>query len=153
RAQRGFVNRERHGHVDVVAVAAEERMRLHAHADIEVAVRAPVPADVALSGNANPRAVGQTRGDGDGDRLRSHLDLLPAADPASRLPQATRSAAMRACLREHHVAARRLDGAGTVTVRAARLGDVLPPGAVAPAARLLARDDDRPLAARERLIE
>src|SRR5437899_5927592 len=60
---------------------------------------------------------------------------------------------MRAWLREHHVAAGRFDDAAAVTVIAAALGRVQPPGAVTCAAVLLARYRDMPLTASNRVLE
>src|SRR6266487_5157807 len=53
RAERGFVNRHRHGHVNVVALAPEQRVRLDAHSHVQIAGLAAVPPDVTFAGHAN----------------------------------------------------------------------------------------------------
>src|SRR5262249_47840270 len=123
------------------------------HVDVEIAVRATVAADVPLAGHAHARAVGQPRRDVDRQRLGAHLDLLAAAGRTHHLPQRAGAAAVRAWLREHHVAARRFHDARAVTLPALRLVDAQASGPVAHAAALLPQDRRRPLAAGDRVFE
>src|SRR5439155_7572298 len=81
------------------------------------------------------------------------LHLLVAAGRTRRLPLPARAAAMRTRLRKHHVAARRLDRAGAVAMRAAAFGRVQTPHPAARSAALLPRDRDVPLTAGNRLLE
>ena len=129
-------------------------MRLHRDVDVEVAGLAAVAAGVPLARHADPRAVGQPGRHVDRQRLGPHLQLLAAARRAARLPLLPRAAAAQARLREHHVAARRLDRAGAVAVRRRRVGVTCSrPAPRHVAQRLLPRDGDRPLAAAHRLLE
>src|SRR5439155_7117358 len=131
----------------------EQRMWLHLHHDEEIAGVAAVAANVSLARNPDPRAVGETRQNLDRQRLGADFDLSTAACPAVYLPLPSGTAALRARLREHHVAARRFDDARAVAMLAAHLRDVQAAEAAARVAVLLSGDGDRSLAAARRFFK
>src|SRR5207245_1497613 len=143
----------RHGQVQIVAFTPEQRVRLDVNRDVEVAALPAVAAHVSFAGHADARPVRQTRLDLNRQPLAAHFDLLACTGRAARLPLPARAAAMRARLREHHVAAGRFDDAGAMAMRAATLGGVQPARAVARPAMLLPGDGDRTLAAAHRVLE
>src|SRR5262245_63614784 len=117
---------DRDGDVQVIPLATEDWMGFHADGHVKVAVLAAVAAAVALPRNPNPRAVGQPGRCAQRQRFAARLDLLSGTARAARLPKPPRAVAVRAWLREHHVAARRLHDAAALTVRTARLHHLHP---------------------------
>ena len=147
------MHRDGNGHVEIISFPPKDRVRLHLDGDVEITVLAAAASDVSLARHADPRVVRQARRQADGERLGAHLHLLAAAGRAACLPEVSRSAAVRARLREHHMPARRLHHARTVALHAARLVDRQPSHTLAGAAVFLPRHGHRALAAADRLLE
>ncbi len=128
-------------------------MRLHVHGDEQIARLPAVRPDVTHARDPDAREVGQPGRHLNRQRLAADLELLTAAGRAHDLLLASRPAAVRARLREHHVSPRRLHGARPMAVRAAALVGVQPARALARVAALLPRDGDLALPAAHRFLE
>src|SRR5262245_25717440 len=105
--------------MQIVPFAVKERVRLHVDHDVQVAWLPASRPRMSFARHADARAVAQAGRDVDRDRFSTHFRLLAAARWTSRIDLTSGTVALRAWLREHHVAAGRLQRAGSLAIQAA----------------------------------